>query len=214
MDKEIGEPVEIVNTENVLVPIDALKAHPDNARVGNVDAIVESIRAHGFYGTVIVRKSTGHILAGFHRWQAAKQVGLTEIPVTYVDVDAKTAKRILLADNRTSDLAGYDNESLAKLLGSIGSLDGTGWTDVDLNALLRTTGMRSADESSFLDDIEGEAASLDTLQSVEVALAPMTFMVSSEQKAELAEGLRRLMSENDIPTMTDALIYAVNNVAV
>jgi len=52
------------------------------------------------------------------------------------------------------------------------------------------------------------------LQSVEVALAPMTFMVSSEQKAELAEGLRRLMSENDIPTMTDALIYAVNNVAV
>lgn len=206
--------MEIVNTENVLVPIDALKAHPDNARVGNVDAIVESIRAHGFYGTVIVRKSTGHILAGFHRWQAAKQVGLTEIPVTYVDVDAKTAKRILLADNRTSDLAGYDNESLAKLLGSIGSLDGTGWTDVDLNALLRTTGMRSADESSFLDDIEGEAASLDTLQSVEVALAPMTFMVSSEQKAELAEGLRRLMSENDIPTMTDALIYAVNNVAV
>jgi hypothetical protein len=206
--------MEIVNTENMLVPIDTLKPHPDNARVGNVDAIVESIRAHGFYGTVIVRKSTGHVLAGFHRWQAAKQVGLTEIPVTYVDVDAKTAKRILLADNRTSDLAGYDNESLAKLLGSIGSLDGTGWTDVDLDALLRSTGMRGANESSFLDDIEGEAASLDTLQSVDVALAPMTFMVSSEQKTQLAEGLRRLMTEHGILTMTDALIYAVDNVAV
>lgn len=126
----------IVNTDTTVVAVSEIKPHPNNARLGNVDAIAESIRANGFYGTVIVRKSTGHILAGTHRWKAAQQAGLDEIPVTFVDVDAKTAKRIMLADNRTSDLATYDDSSLADLLRSIGDLSGTGWTDDDLARLL------------------------------------------------------------------------------
>jgi len=127
--------VTIANTETRLVPIESLKPHPDNPRVGNVDVITESIRKSGFYGSVIVRDGTNVILAGTHRWKAAQAAGLTEIPVTFVKTDAKGAKRILLADNRTSDLGVYDDSALAELLGSLGDLEGTGWGDGDLESL-------------------------------------------------------------------------------
>lgn len=126
--------------EHTLTPINALKPHPDNPRQGDIGAIHESITHNGFYGTIIVQKSTGYILAGNHRWQAAKAAGLTEIPVTYLDVNDDHARRILLADNRTNDLATYNDEALAQLLQELhdttGTLDGTGYDGDDLDQLL------------------------------------------------------------------------------
>lgn len=121
------------------VPVDALKSHPDNPRKGNVDKIAESIGANGFYGALVVQKSTGTILVGNHRWLAAKQVGMDTVPVLYVDVDDKTAKRILLADNRTSDLALYDAEELTRLLKTVlveDDLIGTGFDANDLDKMM------------------------------------------------------------------------------
>lgn len=128
----------IVNTSTKAVPIDSLTPHPDNPRVGNVAAIVESIQTNGFFGTVIVQKDKNVILAGTHRWKAAKEAGMTKIPVTFVDVDEAQAKRILLADNRTSDLAGYDDNVLANLLRDIGEPVGTGFTTTDVEDLLNS----------------------------------------------------------------------------
>ena len=133
----------IANTETRLVPIDSLKPHPDNPRVGNVEVIAESIAKNGFYGSVIVRDGTNVILAGTHRWKAAQAAGMTEIPVTFVKTDAKGAKRILLADNRTSDLGVYDDTALAELLGSLGDLEGTGWASVEMDVLLANVTKKS-----------------------------------------------------------------------
>lgn len=138
----------IANTETKLVPIESLKPHPDNPRVGNIDVIAESIRKNGFYGSVIVRDGTNVILAGTHRWKAAQAAGMTEIPVTFVKTDAKGAKRILLADNRTSDLGAYDDAALAELLGSLGDIEGTGWDEDGMDNLLAALTELSATESS------------------------------------------------------------------
>jgi len=122
-----------------LIAIGKLKPHPANPRKGNVDAIVESIKVNGFYGSLVVQKSTMFILAGNHRWQAAKRVGMTSIPCMVIDVDDTQAKKILLADNRTSDFATYDNEELTKLLREVISeetLAGTGFDAHDLDKLL------------------------------------------------------------------------------
>lgn len=126
----------IVNTASKAVPIESLEPHPDNPRIGNVSKIVESIQANGFYGSVIVQKDTNLILAGTHRWKAAKEAGMTKIPATFVEVDDEQAKRILLADNRTADLAGYDEAVLADLLREIGEPMGTGYTSGDVEDLL------------------------------------------------------------------------------
>jgi ParB-like chromosome segregation protein Spo0J len=119
-----------------LVPIGNLRPHPKNPRQGDVNAIVESIKANQFYGVCVAQRATGFILVGNHRWMAARQCGLDRIPVVWVDCDDATALRILLADNRTNDLAAYDEDKLAEVLQEIqagaGTLSGTGY---DLEAL-------------------------------------------------------------------------------
>lgn len=131
--------MEILNHSTEMVAIDTLRPHPQNPRQGDIGAIHESIRANGFYGQVVVQKSTGRILVGNHRWRAAMAAGATEIPVTWVDVDDDRALRILLVDNRTNDLASYDDEALAVLLRELADgtgLGGTGYDGDDLDRLI------------------------------------------------------------------------------
>lgn len=121
------------------VPIRTLKHHPKNPRKGDVKSITESIEHNGFYGVVVAQKSTGYVLAGNHRMMAAKAAGLDSIPVAYVDVDDATALKILLADNRTNDIATYDNKELAELLADVSNtigLDGTGFDEAFLDGLI------------------------------------------------------------------------------
>lgn len=126
-------------------PVTALNIHPDNPRQGDIGAIIQSIEANGWYGTLVAQVSTGNVLAGNHRLQAAIHCGLDRVPVHWVDVDDDTARRILIADNRTSDLASYDDAFLAELLGSIATSEegllGTGWDGDDLDLLLQDLDM-------------------------------------------------------------------------
>jgi ParB-like chromosome segregation protein Spo0J len=131
-----------LNETSQTVDIGSIQPHPDNPRRGDVDSIAESIEANGFYGYVVVQKSSGNIIAGSHRWVAANKVGMTEIPAVFLDVDDDHAKRILLADNRNNELGGYDNDILADLLQSLvveqdwTGLVGTGFTSEDLQDIL------------------------------------------------------------------------------
>lgn len=123
----------------MMLPIDEIRPHPDNPRRGNIAAIRESIRQHGMYTTVLVQASSRYIIAGRHRWEAARLEGKRDIPCLVWDVDDDTAKRVMLVDNRTTDLATYDPEQLVTLLARLddaGGLQGTGYTDDDLQALI------------------------------------------------------------------------------
>jgi hypothetical protein len=117
-------------------PIDELVEHPDNPRRGDEAAIDESMAAHGFYGAVIVQASTNRIIAGNHRTRVARKRGEVTVPVLWLDVDDDQARRLLLVDNRTNDVAVYDDTELARLLGELDGLTGTGFDDTDLARLL------------------------------------------------------------------------------
>lgn len=126
-----------------LVPIDTVKPWPDNPRSGDLSALKESIRKNGFYQPLVVQKMTGFVLAGNHRLQALTEMGADEVPVVILDVDDLQAKRLALADNRTSDLAFYDDQQLFKLLSEmveLDSLDGTGYDRAAFELLLQGTG--------------------------------------------------------------------------
>jgi ParB-like chromosome segregation protein Spo0J len=148
----------IRNETYELVPLERVKPHPRNAKKGNVEAIRTSIERNGFYGAIVAQRRTGEILVGNHRWKAAKQIGMTEIPVVWVDVDAATEKRLLLVDNRTSELGAYDEEALAELLQQVqleaGHLEGTGYEESDLAELLGKLTPK-ADESEAAPKLEG-----------------------------------------------------------
>ncbi|MET8956986.1 ParB/RepB/Spo0J family partition protein [Streptomyces sp. NPDC004129] len=123
------------------VPIDDLTEYHRNPRTGDVDAIAESLRVNGQYKAIVVNRGThtgrpGEILAGNHTWAAAKQLGWEQIAATFVDVSDEDAARIVVVDNRTSDLAGYDSELLADILDELPDLDGTGYDQDALDKLL------------------------------------------------------------------------------
>ncbi|MEV0379786.1 ParB N-terminal domain-containing protein [Nonomuraea sp. NPDC050643] len=125
----------VVDQTYRMVPVANLEPHPDNPHQGDVDVIAESIEKNGFYGTILVQQSRMRIIAGEHRWRGAKAKGLGQVPALILDVDDDAALRILLADNRTAEIGGYDDQALAELLRSLDDLDGTGWTEQDLDDL-------------------------------------------------------------------------------
>ncbi|MGH2964026.1 MAG: DNA modification methylase [Solirubrobacterales bacterium] len=118
------------------VPIHNLKPYPGNPRRGDIAAIRESLEQNGLYRPIVARRATSEVLAGNHTLAAAKELNWTEIAVTYVDCDAEQAKRIVLADNRTNDLAGYDDQALVELITELPDLAGTGYDQAALDSLL------------------------------------------------------------------------------
>lgn len=131
-----------------LVAVGTLKPYPNNPRRGNVEAIIDSLVNHGQYRPIVANARDGMILAGHHVWIAAKQLGWKQIAVTWVDVDDETAKRILLADNRLSDIASYDERALIDMLAGLSDLVGTGFEPEDLDSLIE-----NADGDKGLEDL-------------------------------------------------------------
>lgn len=118
-------------------PIDTLTPHPRNARNGDTDVIVESLQANGQYRPIVVARG-GVILAGNHTYAAAMELGWDTIAAVHLDLDPASpeAIRIMLADNRTADMGRYDEALLLDLLRALdGDLEGTGYSDDDLNHL-------------------------------------------------------------------------------
>lgn len=141
------------------VPVDELQPHPENARRGNVDAIANSLQAHGQFTPIVVQASTGYVIKGNHTFRAALQLGFPTISAITLDVDDDQAKRIMLADNRTSDLGSYDETSLTDLLASLeGDLTGTGYDDGDLDARLAELAIKDTQGSSAAEELDGWAA--------------------------------------------------------
>jgi hypothetical protein len=131
--------VELLTRDVEMIAVKALKEHPENPNRGNVDVIEQSVQHNGFYGALVVQRSTGYILSGNHRWQAAKRLKMKTVPVIYVDVDDDKALRILLADNRTSELSHRDPAALLTLLeqlnASVDGLQGIGYHVDDIEEL-------------------------------------------------------------------------------
>lgn len=114
-----------------------LNLYPGNARQGDVGAIVQSLERLGQYRSVVVNEGTltgrpWEVLAGNHTVMGARQLRWESISCEIVDVDEATARRIVLVDNRTNDLASYDDSALLALLDELdGDYLGTGFDGDD-----------------------------------------------------------------------------------
>ena len=133
------------------VRVSDLQPYPGNARRGDVDAIVESLTVLGQYRPIVVNRGTltgrpYEVLAGNHTWQAAQRLGWDEIDGWLIDVDDPTARKINLVDNRSNDLARYDEDLLAAQLADLdGDLAGTGWDEAAIAKLIAEVPEPSAD---------------------------------------------------------------------
>jgi DNA modification methylase len=124
------------------VSLDALHVDPANARAhgpDNMDAITASLQRFGQAEPLVVHAGTGRVIGGNGRLAAMRRLGWEHADVVELDVDNVTATALGIALNRTGELAAWDDEALTKLLASLrdeGALDGTGFSDAELNELL------------------------------------------------------------------------------
>lgn len=126
---------------NGAYPVADLRLYHRNARKGDVEAIKKSITIHGMYRPIVVNKGThtgreNEVLAGNHTLKAIRDLGWDTVPVTLVDVDDEQAAKIVLVDNKTSDDASYNVELLTAELSALADLEGTGYSEADLDKLL------------------------------------------------------------------------------
>lgn len=122
-----------------LIKISELTPYENNARTHSpeqIEAICNSIKEFGFINPVIIDENN-MILVGHGRIEAAKVLGLTEAPYRRVENLTEDQKRAyILADNKLSDLGGWNEEILSQELGEI-ELDMSlfGFDNIEIGAL-------------------------------------------------------------------------------
>ncbi len=122
-----------------LIPINSLTPDPANARTHgdrNLEAIESSLRRFGQDQLIVVQKQGMVVRKGNGRLEAAKRLGWTHVAAVVVDESNVEATARAIADNRSSDLAGWNDVVLGKLLKSMAEdgakIDDLGWSADEL----------------------------------------------------------------------------------
>jgi len=104
----------------------ALKPNPHNSRTHSkkqIRAIAASIGRFGFNNPVLI-DAENVIIAGHGRVMAAKELGLTAVPVIRIEHMNEDDKRAyIIADNQLATRGGWDREILATELQHLISID-------------------------------------------------------------------------------------------
>ena len=123
--------------------IDQLKPDPANPRRHSkkqIRQIANSIKAFGFNVPVLVDADL-NVIAGHGRLAAARELGMTEVPTLCLDhLTPAQARAFMIADNRLTEIATWDDRLLAQqlkdlsLLGLDFSIEVTGFEmgEIDL----------------------------------------------------------------------------------
>ena len=131
-------------------PVERLVPYERNARTHSPEQLAQiaaSIVEFGFTNPILVASDAG-IIAGHGRLEAAKSLGLPEVPVVVLDHLTPAQRRAyVIADNQLALISGWDDELLKSELAELGELEFDlsllGWgenlptfeSEVDLSAL-------------------------------------------------------------------------------
>ena len=108
--------------ETLTVPIDSLTQDPANARKhdqANLDAIKASLARFGQTKPIVLHANGTTIIAGNGTWQAAKDLGWTTIAAAPTSLSDADAIAYGIADNRTAELAEWNDETLRELISGL-----------------------------------------------------------------------------------------------
>ena len=125
------------------LPITMMKPDPNNPRIHKdrqINALAKSIQSFGFNIPIAI-DSTGVVVSGHARLEAAKKIGLELVPVIYLDhLSPDQIKAFAIADNRLSEMSSWNDGLLAVQLKELSlvnldfDLEATGFTvgEIDL----------------------------------------------------------------------------------
>jgi len=149
-------------TGNVVwCPIGELKEFPSNPRQhpdSQIARLMKSIRR--FWTNPILIDETGTILAGHGRWEAARRLGMTEVPTLMVSgLSASEKRAVVIADNRLPEQAVWDFDLLRDHFQDLIKLDFdvelTGFSTGEIDLLI--DGSQQSPAADPADDLTGFA---------------------------------------------------------
>ena len=129
--------------------VSELKPYEKNAKKHDktqIDNVAESIKQFGFVQPIVVDKN-GCVIIGHCRLEAAKKLGMREVPCYMAeDLDAEQVKKLRLLDNKLNESA-WDFDLIADEIG-----------DLDFDGFLVDWQLPAEAEAVELSDGEGEKA--------------------------------------------------------
>lgn len=134
------------------ISVDEIHPDPSNARKHsprNIDAIAASLHRFGQQKPIVV-DSSGVVRAGNGTLEAAKKLGWAEVAVVESDLKGAEMTAFAIADNRTAELAEWDDEVLAATLQALDDADvplaDAGFTAEELAEVQKAAGAEEAGE--------------------------------------------------------------------
>lgn len=123
----------------VMVKVSEIKPYEKNPRTNDnaVESVANSIKEFGFKVPIVLDKDKV-IINGHTRLKASILLGLNEVPcIIATDLTKKQVKALRIADNKTQELATWDNSLLGDELSNLSDFDFTdfGFNDIELMML-------------------------------------------------------------------------------
>lgn len=176
----MAESVSKKNKHQSGTAISSLTPDPRNARKHdprNIQAIADSLSRFGQRKPIVV--ADGIVIAGNGTLEAAKSLGWTHIEtVDASDLSVSDRRAYAIADNRTAELAEWDDAALAEQLNDLAAdgvdLDSLAFDEREMDALAATE----------------EASLPDNLAEADKPFVGLTIQVPAESRAEIESALR------------------------
>lgn len=171
------------------VPIDSLTFDPANVRKHdekNLAAIKASLNRFGQQKPIVVDAS-GVVRAGNGTLAAAKALGWKEIRIVRSSLAGSEATAYAIADNRTAELAEWDDDALAQTLAAL---------QIEDDELAVATGFDSSDIDSMIGSLGIEAVDAPELSSGEKEpFQQMAFILHDSQVEILNDAIKQAQSK-------------------
>lgn len=140
----LADGIEVWCAYDKLVKVEELIPHPKNPNThpqNQIKILAQNIRYHGWRHPIVVSKLSGYIVAGHGRLEAARELGVSIVPVEYQDFASEDNElAVLVGDNRLAELSTLDLNGLQDIIDGFKASDFdtilAGFEPADLDALL------------------------------------------------------------------------------
>lgn len=195
------------------VSIGDLIPYPGNPKKHgkNVDEIVRSIEKHGWTMPLLIDQKN-RIIAGHGRRLAAIKLNRSTVPCIRLEVGEAEYLELMLEDNKLSAISKMDKklqkdvmEILQGLESAIDDIPGYDAEEID-----KIFGLATKETIDGSGDF-GDAGEVDGEIDPDARIVTMTFKLPKKNHAKIKDHLTAIQRENDLETLSEALIFAMNS---
>ena len=188
------------------IPISEIIPYEKNPRKNEraVAVVARSIKEFGFRVPIILDKENV-IIAGHTRLLAAKELGITEVPIIWADdLTPEQVKAFRIMDNKSSEYAFWDAKLLKQELMALQDLDfdmdKTGFTNEEIDKVIKGLDFGT-------DNLEGLE---DNLNESQVRMVQLFFDLP--QHTEFIRMVNEIGNKYQTKSITDTIWRVVNEI--